>query len=79
MPRSPLSKVSKPPAPPSSGHGGHRANSGRDPAPYLRKNVTIELPEPLIDKWDAHCADKHLSRADSLAKWLRWKKPGKKK
>lgn len=84
--------VSKSPAPPSlkvsakrlpvsesSGHGGARPGAGRDPAPYLRKNVTLELPQPLIDKWDTHCAIHELSRAESLAKWLKWKKPGKKK
>ena len=79
----------KPPAPRNSEprtenqepstHGGARPGAGRDPAPYLRKNVTLELPEPLLDKWDAHCTDKNLSRAESLAKWLKWKKPGKKK
>jgi hypothetical protein len=60
-------------------HGGARAGSGRDKAPYKRKNVTLELPEPLLDQWDAHCAKHNLSRAESLAKWLKWKKPGKKK
>lgn len=65
--------------PSTSQHGGHREGSGRDPAPYKRKNVTIELPEPLIDNWDAHCTKHDQSRAESLAKWLKWKKPGKKK
>lgn len=60
-------------------HGGARAGSGRDKAPYKRKNVTLELPEPLLDQWDAHCTKHNLSRAESLAKWLKWKKPGKKK
>ena len=72
-PMPPLLKVS-----PSTGHGGARAGAGRDPAPYKRKNVTIELPEPLLDKWDAHCFLHGQSRAESLAKWLKWKKPGKK-
>lgn len=62
-----------------SSHGGFRANSGRDAAPYVRKNVTLELPEPLLDKWDTHCTEHHLTRAKSLAQWLKWKKPGKKK
>lgn len=82
MPKPPL-KVSQSPAQPSPSlaptHGGARPGAGRDPAPYLRKNVTLELPQPLIDKWDAHCTKHHLSRAEALAKWLRWKKPKKKK
>lgn len=79
MPDSPSLPVSQSPAQPSSGHGGARPGSGRDPAPYKRKNITVELPEPLIDQWDAHCLKHQLSRAQSLAKWLKWKKPGKKK
>ncbi len=81
MPQSPTSRNREPRTEnrePST-HGGARPGAGRDPAPYKRKNVTIELPEPLIAKWDAHCAKKKLSRAESLAKWLKWKKPGKKK
>lgn len=60
-------------------HGGARHGAGRHKAPYKRKNVTVELPEPLIDTWDAHCLKHDQSRAESLAKWLKWKKPGKKK
>ncbi len=81
MPKPPTPRNSEPQTENSEPktHGGARANAGRDPAPYLRKNVTLELPEPLLDKWDAHCLKHGLSRAEALAKWLRWKKPGKKK
>ena len=63
-------------------HNGETWNTHQpgDPNPTdLRKNVTVELPEPRIDQWDAHCLKHQLSRAQSLAKWLKWKKPGKKK
>ena len=80
---SPPLPVSPSPAQPSPSlaptHGGARPGAGRDPAPYKRKNVTLELPEPLLAQWDAHCLKHDQSRAESLAKWLKWKKPGKKK
>lgn len=77
MPKSPLPPIPSSPLPPQ--HGGSRPNAGRHEAPYKRNNVTVELPQPLIDKWDAHCLKHDQSRAESLAKWLKWKKPGKKK
>lgn len=55
-------------------HGGARANAGRTPASYSRKNITIELPQPLIDKWD-QAAGVHGSRAKALAALLKWKWP----
>lgn len=68
--QSPSLKVSKSPT-----HGGARPGAGRDPAPYTRKNVTLELPQPLIDAWDTYATKHHLSRPKALAKLLKWKWP----
>jgi hypothetical protein len=76
MSNAPSTKHKELPEP--TGHGGARDGAGRDPAPYVRKKLMLELPQPLIDKWDAHCARMNLSRAEALGKWLKWQKPGKK-
>lgn len=54
--------------------GGARPGAGRPPADYGRKTISIELPQPLIDKWDK-AAEKHGSRAKALAHLLKWKWP----
>lgn len=59
-------------------HGGARPGAGRPEAPYERITVSFQIPAPLRDKWDAHCAKHKLSRPASLAKWLKWKKPTRK-
>jgi hypothetical protein len=54
--------------------GGPRPGAGRPSADYARKTISIELPQPLIDKWDASAA-KYGSRAKALAHLLKWKWP----
>jgi hypothetical protein len=59
----------------SPNHGGARPNAGRPKAPYTLTKVNIKLPQPLVEAWDAHCAATDQSRPQSLAQWLKWKKP----
>jgi hypothetical protein len=62
------------PTPPKSSRGGPRPGAGRPSADYTRTKLNIELPQPLIDKWD-EAAKKHGSRAKALAHLLKWKWP----
>ena len=62
------------PTPPKSRRGGARPGTGPKKADYTRTKLTIELPKPLIDKWN-DAAKKHGSRAKALAHLLNWKWP----
>lgn len=56
-------------------HGGARPGAGKPKKTHATKKVTVELHESLAQKWADHCAKLDISKPESIAKLVKWKKP----
>lgn len=56
-------------------HGGSRPGAGKPKKTHRTQKVTVELHEGLAQKWADHCTALNLSKPESIAKLVKWKKP----
>lgn len=61
--------------PDPSTHGGKRPHAGRPAKTHATRKVTVELHEALADRWAAHCKTRAISKPESIARMVKWKKP----